>query len=274
MVGAGVCPSALTCHSLLSRPVGLAFVGSSGWSGKRRRTTTSTTTNQFIDASSFDFEKDYRRYGSENEDEDSDARSQFGTKSYWDLMYAGGGEFQSDEYSWYYGLEVIKPYLDEFVGATTKEEKSRLSILVPGCGNDPLLIDLYKNGYTSLFGFDYSAEAIERQRDLVEYLPSEAVDAIDLRAADARKLPDEWTKKFDVILEKGALDAIYLSGDGNFERSVQELGRVLKPNGLCFSITGVVPEEVRLQGFDAENWKCLKDGTDDLKAGCFIFERL
>ena len=278
MMGAGGCPSGdLTCHpcprSTLCAPpcttsLELAFVDSSGWSPKRR--TSATSKGQFVDASSFDFERDYRRYELENEEDDSYATSRFGTKSYWDLMYAGGGDFQSDEYSWYYGMEVIKPYLDEYVAA---DEKSSLSILVPGCGNDPLLLDLYNNGYRCLFGFDYSAEAIERQRDLMEYLPSDAVDAMDLRTLDARKLPDEWNKKFDVILEKGVLDAIYLSGDGNFERSVKELGRVVKPDGLCYSITGVVPDEVRMEGFDSDNWKCLRDGTDDLKAGCFIFKR-
>ena len=34
-----------------------------------------------------EFDKDYSKY--RNDDEDTDARSQFGTKSYWDAMYEG-----------------------------------------------------------------------------------------------------------------------------------------------------------------------------------------
>ena len=40
-------------------------------------------------------------------DDDGAARSQFGTKRYWDDMYDGRGDFSSDEYSWYYGWDVV-----------------------------------------------------------------------------------------------------------------------------------------------------------------------
>jgi hypothetical protein len=34
------------------------------------------------------------------EEDDSQARSAFGTKAYWDDVYAGRGDFPKDEYSW------------------------------------------------------------------------------------------------------------------------------------------------------------------------------
>lgn len=70
-----------------------------------------------------------------------------------------------------------------------------------------------------------------------------------------------------------ALDAIYLSGDGNFERSVKEFARVIKPEGICISCSGVVPEALRRDGFGKEEWDWLRDGNDDLKAGSFVLRR-
>lgn len=234
----------------------------------------SSSLGQFTTSNS-EFDKDHSKYQGDDE-ADAGARSLFGTKSYWDAMYEGMGDFASDEYSWYYGFEVLKPILEDYVtGACTKSEKSRLSILIPGCGNDPLLIDLYTAGYSNLSAFDYSEGAIERQRELLEYLPTGSdLDNVNLMVQDARRLPEEWEGKFDVIIEKGALDAIYLSGDGNFEQSVAEFARVMKRGGMCISASGVVPGTLRREGFGADDWEWLRDGSDDLKAGCFVLRRI
>ena len=232
---------------------------------------------QFTTSSS-EFDKDYSKYQGDDDD-DANARSQFGTKSYWDAMYEGMGDFDADEYSWYYGFEVVKPYLLDYTvnedDDDNKQDKSTISILIPGCGNDPMLLDLYNAGYHRLTAFDYSEGAIERQKSLLEYLPigSNYLDSVELSVEDARSLPMEWEQSFDIIIEKGALDAIYLSGDGNFEQSVNEFSRCLKSGGICMSFSGVVPAEVRRDGFDEENWEWLRDGSEDLKAGCFVLRK-
>jgi len=141
--------------------------------------------------------------------------------------------------------------------------------LIPGIGNDPILLDLLQNGYKELTATDYSEHAIERQLDLISYQYSE--DAVELLPMDARQMNEGWTASFDAIMEKGALDAIYLSGDGNLEMTVQEFERILKPGGTLLSVSGVVPEDLRREVFSS--WKWLRDGTDDLQAGCFVLER-
>jgi len=242
---------------------------------------------QFTTSSSSEFDKDYSKFHNVNEsDDDASAKSEFGTKSYWDMMYEGMGDFRSDEYSWYYGYEVIKPLLEEYVllnnnngeeeTTTIDVVKSQLSILLPGCGNDPLILDLCNAGYHSLTAFDYSAGAIDRQNELLEYLPiGSDMDNVNLSVQDARSLPKEWEQSYDVIIEKGALDAIYLSdADGkSFIQSVQEFERVIKPDGICISCSGVVSEELRREGFAKDEWDWLRDGSDDLKAGSFILRR-
>jgi SAM-dependent methyltransferase len=195
-------------------------------------------------------------------DDDIQARSAFGTKAYWDDVYQGMGDFPKDEYSWYYGYDVIKPHL---IQAASSPESS---ILLPGIGNDPIVLDLHRHGYRNLVAFDYSEHAIERQKDLLSYEPNAEVE---LHQMDARFLKRSWTDRFDVILEKGALDAIYLSGDGNAEASVQELNRVLKPGGTMISISGVLPDELRRTLFADYTW--IRDGSKDLRAGCFVFRK-
>lgn len=195
----------------------------------------------------------------DDDDDDSNARSAFGTRQYWDDVYSGMGDFPMDEYSWYYGWSQIKAHWVPHVDKASH-------VLCPGIGNDPLLVDLWKSGYQQLTAFDYSQHAIDRQGDLISY---ESVH-VDLHQMDARRLPAEWTRRFDAILEKGALDAIYLSGDGNVELAVQELERCIVPGGILLTVSGVIPPSLRRNLFS--KWTWLRDGTDDLQAGCFVLQ--
>ena len=102
---------------------------------------------------------------------------------------------------------------------------------------------------------------------------SKAVRDVELLVRDARELDDEWTEIFDIIFEKGALDAVFLSGKGNVEKAVAELKRVIKKGGCFMSISGVIPEELRREMFLVEDWEWIRDGSNDLKAGCFVWKR-
>jgi len=83
-----------------------------------------------------------------------------------------------------------------------------------------------------------------------------------------------WIDYFDIIFEKGALDAIYLSGDGNVEMAVREFTSVLKVGGIFMSVSGVVPEELRRELFPVDQWEWIRDGSNDLKAGYFVWRRI
>ena len=212
------------------------------------------------------------------DNDDSEARSQFGTREYWDGMYSGMGDFSSQEYQWYYGWSDIRKHFTQYVplpspeSSSFSEEVDSVKILVPGMGNDPILLDLISAGYKNITAFDYSEGAVERQSELLSY-DAAAGDAVELHHMDARALKLEWTGTFDAILEKGCLDALYLSGDGNVETAAEELRRVLKPGGVFVSVSGVVPKELRYEIFTKENYEWLRDGSDDLKAGCFLWRK-
>jgi SAM-dependent methyltransferase len=198
-------------------------------------------------------------------DDDDDAQSAFGTKQYWDELYQGRGDFPADEYRWYYGWERYGHYVRQYV-----PDRDSV-IMVPGIGNDPVLLDLFQNRYTQLTATDYSEHAIERQRDLLSYQRQFNLENVELLQMDARRMPRDWECRFDAILEKGALDAIYLSGDGNFELAVKEFERTLKPGGILISVSGVVPADLRRAIF--KDWTWYRDGSDELQAGCFILAR-
>lgn len=200
-----------------------------------------------------------------NVDDATQARSAFGTKTYWDEVYEGRGDFPADEYSWYYGWDTLKPYVTSHVPKSAK-------ILLPGVGNDPVLLDLVKAGYRFLTAQDYSSYAIDRQKDLLSYEDTQATIQVQLSIGDVRKLPQDWNGAYDAVLEKGLLDAVYLSGDGNLEQAVESLTRVLRPGGILISVSGVVPEDLRRIAFGA-GWEWLRDGGADLQAGCFVFRK-
>lgn len=197
------------------------------------------------------------------------ARSAFGTKQYWDEVYSGFGDFPCDEYSWYYGFSEIKRHLPSWSLA----ERRNLQLFVPGVGNDPILLDLLEAGYRNITAQDYSHHAIQRQIDLLEGRSDDGC-SVELSHGNVLDLPDSFTNRFDVIIEKGLLDAVYLSGDGQVERAAAGLSKTLRPGGYLISVSGVVPEELRRKIFETVDWVWLRDGSADLKAGCFVLQRL
>ena len=209
----------------------------------------------------------------DDDDDELNARSAFGTKSYWDDVYHGRGDFPADEYSWYYGWESLANHVQTHI-----PRRNDASILIPGIGNDPILLDFLSAGYANLTACDYSAAAVERQEDLLLHWQTQynhGASAVHLQQADVRRLPDTWTGQFQAIVEKGLLDAVYLSSsseeDGVVECAVAELHRVLRPGGILLHVSGVVPHQQQVFGTD--KWVWLRDGSDDLRAGCFVLQK-
>ena len=204
----------------------------------------------------------------------SKAASRFGRQDYWDDFYRDNSQF-----SWYTGWDDLEPFLREYLQTSDR-------ILLPGVGNDAMLRDMYDAGYQTLTAFDYAPEGIARCRDMLgdeRIFVSNADDGDDnsstskgvkLFVGDARnllQLPDE---SFDIVLEKGALDAIVQSGGGisekekalglqNMQEAVEELTRVLKPGGLFISISAIWTSRLEASPLLANDneWEVVRDGS-------------
>ena len=250
-------------------------------------------------------EEDNDDYGN-----DLNARSMFGTKAYWDEVYCGRGDFPADTYSWYTNWNELQQYIKPYMSTTRP-----LRLFIPGIGNESLLIDMISAGYHQhhkLVVQDYSHFAIERQMELLQsigcsnywYCQKEAdhtlpestgdaseaddstisVKGIELHCGDiTKRLPTAWHQSFDIIIEKGLLDAVYLSDDNhqNLHAATQNLHQCLNTNGILISISSVIPNELRRQCFPTLDrnmtcgWEWIRDGsTDAKKAGCFILRRI
>jgi hypothetical protein len=253
---------------------------------------------------------------------DLNARSMFGTKAYWDDVYDGRGDFPADTYSWYTDWNELQRYIKPYASTAQKRITTTghtQCIFIPGIGNDSLLIDMISAGYNqhhNLVAQDYSHRAIERQIELLQSIgcsnykycrednnsssantrsnqaaiadvvdPSNDTKQIDLYCCDiTKKLPSTWNRSFDIIIEKGLLDAVYLSDDTNqnVQGATHNLYQILKSNGILISISSVIPNELRHILFpsppmddDTPLWEWIRDGNADAtKAGCFIFQKI
>ena len=125
----------------------------------------------------------------------------FGRQEYWQEFYKSSS---SEGFSWYAEWRELEPFIGEWA------EKD-FDILIPGIGSDTLVRDMYDSGYHSICAFDYAKESIEFCRNMLKERP------VDLIVADATNL-DFKSSSFDMILDKGTFDAIFISGKTELEK--------------------------------------------------------
>lgn len=239
-------------------------------------------------------------------------------------MYTGNNDSSStnddglsaDEYSWYCNYRELQPFWDMLVGSTTTNTtttddddatitKEQIQVLIAGIGNDITPIQMYDDGWTNMIAFDYSESGVFRAREL--FGPNRLVQNDNVHAtnnnnhdtqstnggggarlllADCRELPIP-TSTIDATLDKGTLDAIYITGKQVFVDSVKELTRVTAVDGMIVCVSAVIPQEELLDAFQSNegggSWETVMDGglafadsgeaTIDLGANLYAFRR-
>jgi len=205
--------------------------------------------------------------------DETTGKCKFGIKQYWDDMYKGTGDRPSQSYSWYCGWEELGPFWKELVPDTNSH------VLIAGIGNDPTPIRLYDVGWKKMTAFDYSQAGVERAKSL--FGPDRG--DVTIINADARNLPIE-DGTVNAILDKGTLDAIYITGEHVFHESVEEFTRVTALGGVFVCVSNVILPEVLLSSFESSLWENIHDGglaftsdgeaTIDLGAYLFSWRRI
>ncbi|KAJ6339968.1 hypothetical protein OIU77_007838 [Salix suchowensis] len=180
-------------------------------------------------------------YSSDKEELDAEGvASMLGLQSYWDAAYADeltnfhehghagevwfGDDVMDVIASWTKSLcfEIsqgcIPNHVDDIKSETVEENDKYLSswsVLDIGTGNGLLLHELAKLGFSDLTGVDYSEGAVNLARSLAD---RDGFSNINLLVDDV--LETKLNRQFQLVMDKGTLDAVGLHPDGAIKRTM------------------------------------------------------
>ncbi|XP_073060555.1 uncharacterized protein [Primulina eburnea] len=188
-----------------------------------------------LSAASFRASSDYN---SDKDESDPDSvPSMLGFQSYWDATYADelvnfrehghtgevwfGADVMEKVASWTKNLclELSQRHLqnhnntNHLTPGQSEKDLPNWSVLDVGTGNGLLLQELAKQGFTDLTGTDYSEGAIDLARSLAD---RDGFTNIKFLVDDV--LETKLDRKFQLVTDKGTLDAIGLHPDGHIKR--------------------------------------------------------
>ncbi|QCE12909.1 EEF1A lysine methyltransferase 2 [Vigna unguiculata] len=194
-------------------------------------------------------------YSSDKDEPDSEAvSSMLGFQSYWDAAYADeltnfrehghtgevwfGVDVMEVVASWTKALcvEISQGRIPNDVDAV-KAEASELddkllsswSVLDIGTGNGLLLQELAKQGFSDLTGTDYSERAVNLAQSLAD---RDGFSNIKFLVDDV--LETKLEQEFQLVMDKGTLDAIGLHPDGPVKRMMywDSVSKLVAPGGI------------------------------------------
>mmetsp|Transcript_10806 Transcript_10806/g.14024 ORF Transcript_10806/g.14024 Transcript_10806/m.14024 type:complete len:265 (-) Transcript_10806:579-1373(-) len=154
--------------------------------------------------------------------------AQYSKASFWDARYIKNPEV----FEWYLEYRELERIFDDFMDLGDE-------ILVVGCGNSALSADMALQGFDFITNIDFSTIVISQMKEkYAEDLPDMPwfyMDSTKLRFDD---------HTFDVVIDKGCLDSVLCGDKGRFQaqKMLQEIDRVLKPDGAYILITYGTPD--------------------------------
>jgi len=154
--------------------------------------------------------------------------ARYGRADYWEGRHRralqGEGGYEGDRHEeWYFGWEELGPVLDGLIDGA---KKKGMRVMNVGCGTGKMAEALAVSGFGNVVHTDVSPSCVELMREVyggkLEGHAFEVDDATQMRYA---------SEEFDVVLDKGTLDALHCAGDAPCLAMVSEVQRVLKPGG-------------------------------------------
>ncbi|KAI0522791.1 hypothetical protein KFK09_005176 [Dendrobium nobile] len=226
-------------------------------------------------------------YSSDKDEPDvnEDEPSMLGLQSYWDASYADdlanfhehghagevwfGAEVMDTVVAWTKSLCLNLPQYriavdnnGKYASDDISNRLSGWSVLDIGTGNGLLLQELAKIGFSDLTGTDYSEGAIELSRNLaarngfshIKFLVDDVLDT-------------KLDKKFQLVMDKGTLDAIGLHPDGPVKRLMywDSVAKLVAPSGILVITSCNNTKDELLQEMESFNGKRL--GSNDQVLG-------
>lgn len=162
--------------------------------------------------------------------------SKLGTKEYWDELYTEEiNQFKNNNDlvgDVWFGEQTQNKIIDYIKNNISKDKL----ILDLGCGNCEFLFRMFDEGYSNLDGLDYSETFIEFVNEKIKVMKNENIK-FNLYCADINQLPlDKYFNKYDLIHDKGTLDAFMLFESNKHENYVRYILNIAKSNSM-FIIT-------------------------------------
>uniref|UniRef100_A0A1B6D8N5 Methyltransferase type 11 domain-containing protein n=1 Tax=Clastoptera arizonana TaxID=38151 RepID=A0A1B6D8N5_9HEMI len=168
--------------------------------------------------------------------------TEFSSTDYWDSFFKKRGK---KAFEWYGEYLELCEILHKYIKTTDK-------ILIIGCGNSTLGIDLHNVGYSQIVNIDVSHVVIKEMKTKVkpglEFLQ---MDALNTTFEDC---------SFSVVLDKGTLDALMPDSTQStldqIDKLFHETDRVLKQGGryICISLLQVHILKYLLEQFTELGW--------------------
>lgn len=157
-----------------------------------------------------------------------------GDPAYWEVRYKQEilDLVQFDLFDWYCPFSQIYHMTHSFFSSGVNK------ILIVGVGRSDVVEYLYHKGYRDITAIDISESIIIEMRRKYE-----SYAGVEFFVMDVRQLHKFKDNSFTVIIDKACIDALYCGTDylDSTNLALTEIYRVLKPDGVFFSITHAPP---------------------------------
>ena len=155
----------------------------------------------------------------------------YGEKKYWEKHYKNIES--NNTFDWILDYSDVKGII-----SSLNIPKESAKILNVGCGNSEFSENMYDDGYHDIQNIDISKELINSMKERNKNRPGLKYELMDVFNM---KFKNNF---FDLIIDKGTLDAISCSYDYNINiaKMLKEIQRVLKISGYYMIISYESPE--------------------------------
>ncbi|CAG2245881.1 EEF1AKMT4 [Mytilus edulis] len=163
-----------------------------------------------------------------------DRNTDYRDQSYWDDRYS-----KEKAFDWFSDYEAFKHLLKDDIKTADK-------ILILGCGNSLMSEHMYQDGFLNITNTDYSPVVIENMRNKCQ----QKYPGMSWEVMDILNMTYE-PETFDVVLEKGTLDALMVhekdpwniseETEKTIENVLTQVRTVLKADGKFISVTFAQP---------------------------------
>lgn len=169
-----------------------------------------------------------------------DSQSPLGTLQHWDSAYLQEIEQLHNNPSelgdiWF-GKNLQKKIVN-YINDNFSDKK--INILDIGCGNGVLLYKLSKKNFENLFGIDYSIQSINLAKEIITIKEKKHNKKFNINffQEDINNKSNNINIKFDIIHDKGSLDAFLMNKNNSIENYYKYLFSYSIKNKTIFIIT-------------------------------------